>query len=685
MTKTTPTLLQRLIGLVVVMCLLISLVLAQSETKKPPHGLDPKNMDLSVKPSEDFFRYANGGWLAVTPIPPAFPSWGSFTELAEKNNDVLHEILNEAASDTKTPVGSNKQKIGDMFFTGMDSAAIEQLGPKPIEADLKQIASLKDVAELQVEIARLHRSGVGAVFNFFSGQDAKNSTMVVGVFNQGGLGLPNRDYYDGQDARSKKIREDYVGHVAAMFKLLGDDAATAEANAKSVMALEMRLAKASLTPVENRDPDRTYNKMTQQQLSELAPDFSWDRYFVGLNIGNPGDVVVRQPNFLKEVGKMMKEVSLSDWKAYLRWRLVRDAAPALSSAFVNENFQFASTLSGAKELQPRWKRILQVINGSLGDALGELYVEKDFSPQAKARAKEMVNNLLAAMREHINSLDWMDDATKQMALKKLGTFGVKIGYPDAWRDYSSMKIDRASYFNNLAQASEFAFRYNISKIGKPVDRKEWNFTTPTVNASYSSTRNEITFPAGILQPPFFDPDADDAVNYGGMGAVIGHEVSHGFDDQGSKFDADGNLKDWWTPESRKKFEERANLVVKQFSSYVAVDSLTVNGKLTLGENIGDLGGLSISYTALQNALKGKPRPLIDGFTPEQRFFLAWAQIWRRSSRPEALRLQVKTDPHSPAVFRTNGPLSNMAEFYETFGVKEGDKMMRPVDVRAKIW
>ncbi|MBI3787910.1 MAG: M13 family metallopeptidase, partial [Ignavibacteriales bacterium] len=573
MTTTATILPYRLMWLAGALCLMTTFVLAQPETKKPLHGLDPKNMDLSVKPSKDFYLYANGGWLATNAIPPAFPSWGSFTELAEKNNDVLHEILNEAASNTKATKGSNKQKIGDMFFTGMDSAAIENLGVKPIEPDLKRIVSIQDVAGLQSEIAELHRSGVGAAFNFGSGQDAKNSTTVVGIFNQGGLGLPNRDYYDGQDARSKKIREDYVNHMTAMFKLLGDDAATAEANAKNVMALETRLAKASLTPVENRDPDKTYNKMTQKQLSELAPDFSWDRYFVGLSIPNPGDVVVRQPNFLKEVGMkevgtMMKEVSLDDWKTYLRWRLVRDAAPALSSAFVNENFRFNSTLTGAKELQPRWKRILQVINGRLGDALGELYVAKNFSPQAKARAKEMVNNLLTAMREHITSLDWMDDATKQLALKKLSTFGVKIGYPDVWRDYSSMKISRDSYFENIKQADEFAFRYNISKIGKPVNRQEWNFTTPTVNASYSATRNEITFPAGILQPPFFDPDADDAVNYGGMGAVIGHEISHGFDDQGSKFDADGNLKDWWTPESRKKFEERANLVVKQFNGYV---------------------------------------------------------------------------------------------------------------------
>jgi len=471
-----------------------------------------------------------------------------------------------------------------------------------------------------------------------------------------------------------------------MFKLIGDGAATAEAEAKTVLAFETRLAKASFTRVERRDPDKNYNKMTQAQLAGLTPDFSWPEFFAGIGLSKPGDVNVGQPPFFKEVNVMMKEVPLSDWRTYLRWRLVSNAASALSSPFVNENFHFYGTiLTGAKELQPRWKRIIQIINRTMGEALGQLYVDKAFSPQAKARAKEMVNNLVAAMREHINGLEWMDATTRAAALKKLESFGVKIGYPDKWRDYSKLEIDRTSYLENLRRAAEFNFNFNMEKIGKPVDRTEWGMTPPTVNAYYSATRNEIVFPAGILQPPFFDPKADDAVNYGGMGAVIGHEISHGFDDQGSKFDANGNLKMWWSPETRKKFDERTALVVQQFDGYVAIDSLHVNGKLTLGENIGDLAGLSIAYTALEKALTGKPRMLIDGFTPEQRFFLAWAQIWRRNSTPEALRLQVRTDPHSPSMFRTNGPLSNMPSFYRAFGCADGDTMVRPDAVRAKVW
>lgn len=650
------------------------------------HGLDPSTMDLSVKPCEDFFLYSNGTWVKNTPIPPAFSSWGSFTELAEKNNEVLHQILEEAAKKSDAPKGSNLQKIGDFYATGMDSASIESLGWKPIQTDLNRIAGLKNVADVQAEIAWLHQTDAGGAFSFSSGQDLKNSNEVIGQLGQGGLGMPDRDYYVAEDEKSKKTREDYLSHIEAMFTLIGDKPQDASANAATVMAFESRLAKASRTRVERRDPDKNYNRMTPAQLAALTPDFSWPRFFEGMSVSNIGDVNVGQPEFLKEINAMLKEVPISDWKMYLRWRVVSAAAPALSTPFVQENFRFhGMILTGAKELQPRWKRIMQVINGALGEALGQVYVERTFPPQAKARAREMVGNLVASMRDHITRLEWMDDVTKKAALKKLESFGVKIGNPDEWRDYSGMNVDRITYMGNLRSASAFNTRYNLNKIGKPVNRNEWGMTPPTVNAYYSSTRNEIVFPAGILQPPFFDPEADDAVNYGGMGAVIGHEISHGFDDQGSKFDGDGNLKMWWTPETRKKFEERTNMVVQQFDSYVAIDSLHVNGKLTLGENIGDLGGLSIAYSALQKALEGKPQDKIDGFTPAQRFFLAWAQIWRRSSRPEQLRLQVKTDPHSPAQFRTNGPTSNMQEFYDAFGCGEGSKMVRPVAIRAKIW
>lgn len=649
-------------------------------------ALDPANMDLNVKPCDNFYYYSNGTWLKNTQIPAAFSSWGSFTELAEKNNEVLREILEDAAKESKAKRGSSIQKVGDFYATGMDSAAIESLGWKPIEADLKRIDALKDLEAVQVELARLQSMGVGGLFGFFSSIDAKNSSQVIGQLSQGGLGLPDRDYYLEQDEKSKKNREDYLAHVAAMFRLTGTDVAASVANAQTIMAFETRLAKASRTRVERRDPDKNYNKMTQQQLAELSPGFKWTRFFETVGWRTPGDVNVGQPDFFKEVSTMVSEIPLADWKVYLKWRLVNAAAPGLSSAFVSENFKFyGTTLTGAKELQPRWKRIRGVIDNLLGEVLGEMYVAKAFPPEAKAKALEMVNNLKDAMREHILKLDWMDDSTKAAAQKKLNSFGVKIGYPDKWRDYSKLDVDRKSYFGNLRRAAAFDVTFNLNKIGRPIDKSEWGMTPPTVNAYYSATRNEIVFPAGILQHPFFDFKADDAVNYGGMGAVIGHEISHGFDDQGSKFDADGNLKMWWTADTRKKFEERTAVLGAQFDSYTVLDSLHVNGKLTMGENIGDLGGLALAYTALVNSLRGKETTKIDGFTPEQRFFLSWAQVWRRNNRPEQLRLQVKTDPHSPSEFRTNGPMANMQEWYDAFACSPDGKMYLAADKRAKIW
>ena len=654
----------------------------QNQTK----AIDPANLDLSIKPCDDFFHYANGTWMKKNPIPAAFDDWGSFNILADHNSDVLHEILEDAAKDKSARAGSNRQKIGDFYATGMDSAAIEALGMKPIAGELDRIEAIKNIQDVQGEIDRLHFMNLNPLFGFGSEQDPKNSIEVIGEIHQGGLGLPERDYYFSEDARSKRIREEYVKHMTAMFKLIGDDTIKAAASAQSVMTFETQLAKASRKRVDLRDPDKNYNKMTQDQLTALAPVFDWKRYFTDLGWSNPGSVDVGQPEFLKEVNIMLGTVPIETWKNYLRWRVVSNSANSLSSAFVAENFHFRGTImTGAKEMQPRWKRIRGGMDYLLGEAVGEVYVAKAFPPEAKARALELVNNIKLALREHINTITWMDDATKQAALKKLDAIVVKIGYPDKWRDYTKLTIDRASYLENIRHAAHFAIQREIDKIGKPVDRTEWGMSPQIVNAYYNPSMNEIVFPAGILQPPFFDFKADDAVNYGGIGVVIGHEISHGFDDQGSKFDAEGNLKMWWTPETRKKFDERTGMLAHQFDGFVPIDSLHVNGSMTLGENIGDLGGLAIAYTAMENTLKGKKVEPIDGFTPEQRFFLSFAQVWRRNVRPERLRMQVKTDFHSPAELRVNGSLPNLQAFYDAFGCGQDGKMYLAPEKRALIW
>ncbi|HTR81220.1 MAG TPA: M13 family metallopeptidase [Bacteroidota bacterium] len=647
--------------------------------------LDPANMDLSVKPCDDFFHYANGNWIKKNTIPPAYDSWGSFNILAEQNNEVLKGILESAATDSTAPEGSNEKKIGDFYAAGMDSAAIEALGWKPIAPELTQIASLKDRHDVEKELAFLHSMNLRPVFGFGSEQDPKNSTEVIGEIHQGGIGLPDRDYYFAQDERSKKIREEYVIHMTKMFELVGDDSSTASWEANSVMSSETRLAKASRRRVDLRDPDKNYNKMSQEQLASLAPAIDWKKFFVEAGWANPGNVDVGQPEFFKEVNTMMDSLSVADWKSYFRWRVISSAANALSSPFVEESFRFRSLLTGTKEMQPRWKRIRAMVDGSMGEAVGEVYVAKAFPPEAKTRALEMVHNIKEALREHIKAITWMDDSTKDAALKKLDAIMVKIGYPDKWRDYSKLEISRSSFADDLRRSSEFAMRREIDKIGKPVDRTEWGMTPQTVNAYYNPAMNEIVFPAGILQPPFFDFRADDAVNYGGMGVVIGHEISHGFDDQGSKFDANGNLKMWWTEGTRKQFDERTAVLAKEFDGFVPIDSLHINGRQTLGENIGDLGGLSIAYTALENAIKGKKVEPIDGFTPEQRFFLSYAQLWRSLNRPERLRLQIKTDVHAPAEYRVNGPLRNLQAFYDAFGCGTDGKMYLPPDKRALIW
>ncbi|MBX7150798.1 M13 family metallopeptidase [bacterium] len=654
----------------------------------PKSGLsiDRKNLDTTVLPGTDFYQYANGGWLKNNPIPEAFGSWGSFNELRDQNNIKLHDLLDDAMK-ANAPKGTIKQKIGDFYASGMDSAGIEMVGLAPLAGEFARIDAIQSGTDLQDVIAHLHHYSLSPMFNFYSDQDAKNSNDVIAQATQGGLTLPERDYYFNADDKSKSIRAEFLTHMKKMFMLMGQDSVTAEKNAQTIMKIETRLAKASMTVVEQRDPNAIYHKMTVDEVSKLMPNFTWTKYLASVGLGDVQSLNVAQPEFFKELNTMQTAVSLDDWKTYLRWHVINMAAPYLGHAFVEQNFKFnGSVLTGQRALQLRWKRVSNTTDQRIGMALGQLYTEKYFPPRAKAKAKEMIDNLKLAMKDHIEKLQWMTDSTKVKALKKLSTFAVKVGYPDKWRDYTGLDIDRGPYILNIMRADSFEFRRLMAKVGKPVDREDWGMTPPTVNASYNPGLNTITFPAGILQWPFFNPDADDAFNYGCMGAVIGHEVTHGFDDEGRQYDADGNLKDWWLPEDEKQFNRRAKLVEEQFNQFVAVDSLHVNGKLTLGENLADLAGLTIAYDAMKKSMEGKPAPpKIDGFTAEQRFFLAWAQIWRVNMRDQTMRLLVTTDPHAPGKFRVNGPFSNMKQFKEAFGLSDSDPMVRPDSLRVIIW
>ncbi len=534
-------------------------------------------------------------------------------------------------------------------------------------------------------MATLHAAGIPALFSFQSRQDPKHSEQVIAVAGQGGIGLPDRDYYLREDSASVETRARYAAHIARTFELLGTAAAPAREAAGRILALETALARASMTNVERRDPRAVYNKMAVDSLRRLAPRFDWDRYLAGRGLPALDSINVTQPRFVHAVDSLVAAVPLADWKTYLRWKVADAAAPDLSRPFVEENFAFERVLTGADAMLPRWKRCLRSIDADLGDVLGRAYVAEQFPPEARARALRMVDNLEAALGERIAGLEWMGPETRRRALEKLQAFEDKIGYPNTWRDYAGVTLTRTTHFANRASARAWEVRRNLNKIGRPVDRGEWSMSAPTVNAFYSSSLNSINFPAGILQPPFFDPSWDDAMNYGAIGAVIGHEMSHGFDDRGRQFDAKGNLRDWWTEEDATRYKERAQKVVAQFDGYTVLDSLHLNGKLTLGENIADLGGIAVAYYALQKAQAGQAVAPIDGFTPEQRFFLSWAQVWREAVRPASMRTQVQTDPHSPGMWRVNGPLSNLPEFARAFGCRDGDAMVRPAELRAQIW
>lgn len=648
--------------------------------------LDPKNMDTTVKPGDNFFLYANGTWLKNNPIPGTETRWGSFNELQENNYKALHELLNEAAADKNAAAGSATQKVGDFYRSGMDSAVIDKAGIEPLKEEFAKIDAAADAKGIIDIIAQSYANGNSQLFGFYVGPDDKNVTKTIGQFYQGGLGMPDRDYYFSKDERSTKIREAYKKYLVTMLGLMGEDNATAEKDAADIYKLEESLAAASMTRVEMRDPYKLYNKFNVEALNKLTPNIDWKSLFQNMKIASEDSCIIAMPKFFTEVSKQLKATPVEVWKKYLKFHTLNDAAPYLASTIDQAHFDFyGKTISGQEEQKPRWKRVLNVVDGSVGELLGQMYVDKHFKPEAKQRMLELVNNLQETYAERIKRLDWMSDATKQKALAKLNTFMKKIGYPDKWRNYDALKIAGNDYFKNIEAASAFEYNYMIGKLGKPVDKTEWQMTPPTVNAYYNPAFNEIVFPAGILQYPFFDQNADDAVNYGGIGAVIGHEMTHGFDDQGRQYDADGNLNDWWTPEDAKKFTEKAGVVIKQFDGYTVLDSTHVNGKLTIGENLADLGGLAIAYEAFKKTKQGQSDIKIDGFTPDQRFFLSWAQVWRANTRPEEIASRIVTDPHSPNLWRCNGPLSNMEEFYNAFHVKEGDKMYKPAEQRAKVW
>ena len=666
-------------GLSLAFAVSASTLSAQTAPAKSQPVLDVTSMDTSVDPCVDFFAYSCGTWIKQNPIPPDQTSWSVYSKLQDDNKAILHEILENAA----TPAAdrdASRQKIGDYYAACMDEKAINAAAIKPLQTDLDRIQQLHSKREI-AEVAAAMNSD-DALFRFRSDQDYKDSTQEIAEADQGGLGLPDRDYYLKTDAKSAELRKAYVAHLQKMFELLGDKPAAAEA--QTVLRIETALAKGSLTRVERRDPQKLYHKMTARQLGALSPTFEWKTYFAKVGLPSLESLNVETPEFFKTLNTELKKENLASWKVYLRWHLVNANAPFLSSDFVNADFDFyGKTLTGAQELEPRWKRCVGYVDNDLGEALGQAYVERTFSPEAKQRAQKMVKEIEDAMGRDIESLPWMTATTKQHALEKLRTVANKIGYPDKWRDYSALTIARDDEMGNVLRAREFEFHRQLAKIGKPVDHGEWQMTPPTINAYYDAQMNDINFPAGDLQPPLFDVKSDAAPNFGDTGGTIGHELTHGFDDEGRQFDAQGNLRDWWTPEDAKAFEQRASCISDQYSQYVAVDDIKINGKLTLGEDVADLGGLILAHMAWQDDTKGEKLEPIEGFTPEQRFFIAYGQSWCGSRRDEIKRMLAAIDPHSPDKYRTNGVVSNMPEFQQAFHCKAGSPMVR--ENRCRVW
>lgn len=651
------------------------------------HGFDLASVDRSVSPCDDFYQYATGGWRRTHPLPSMYSRFGRFEEVAERNRETLRSILETAAKTANPEPGSNTQKLGDFWTSCMNDAAIESQGAAPIRADLDRIAAIQARSEVVAEIRRQHERGITPVFRFSAQNDFKASTMIIAGISQSGLGLPDRDYYLRDDEKFRNTRKEYVAHLTRMFELAGVESAKAATDAERVLNLETQLARASMARIDQRKPENTYHITPVSSLQSDAPLFDWPAYFNALGLAGLKSVNVAQPEYIREANRLLDEVALETWKAYLRWNVIDAAAPYLSSPFVNQDFAFRqTTLSGTKEIQPRWQRCVRAADANLGEVLGQEYVKRAFTPEAKAKMNELIDNLVAALREDIPTLTWMGAETQQAAQAKLEAFRRRIGYPDKWIDYQTLSVGRDSYVANVLAARAFNVRRAASRVGKPDDPNEWGgFTPSTVNASYSPTRNNITFPAGILQGPFYDPHADDAYNYGAIGMVIGHEMTHGFDDQGAKFDAQGNLRNWWTAQDLENFQKRAECIAKQYGNWRVEEGLNLQGELVTGEAIADLGGATIALRAYQKSLQGKDRVILDGYTPEQRFFLGFAQVWAQNMSSEEGRRRALTDPHAPGPARINLTVSNMPEFADAWNCPAGRPMVVAEGERCDIW
>lgn len=646
--------------------------------------IDKSNMDLSVKPGDNFYLFVNGNWVKSNPVPASKTRWGSFDVLREESSKRLRTLLEEASKNTAKD--RKTQMIGDFYASGMDSIGIQSAGITSIKADLDRIAQIKNLQSALDEIATLRTLGYGApLFRMGVGQDRKNVDQYIAQLSQGGTTLPDRDYYLKNDARSVRVREAYKIYSQQLFSLVGEDAATASASANAVMRIETALAKLQYSRVEQRDPYRTYNKFAIKDLNTTTPDMNWNNLFKVMKVNAGDSVLVDNPAFFKTADLLLGVLPLNDWKSYLRWCVLKSSAPYLTTPFVDANFKFSQVLSGQKEQTPRWQRVAGLVDGSLGEMLGQLYVERYFKPEAKQRMQNLVANLQTSFEDRIKRLDWMSEATKKRGIEKLHAFTKKIAYPDKWLEYEGVTISKNDFIGNVRRANVWEYNDMITRMGKPVDRTRWGMTPPTINAYYSPVNNEIVFPAAILQFPFFDFGADDAINYGGIGAVIGHEMTHGFDDQGRQYAATGKLEDWWTKEDADKFKTRADQVVNLYGGFTVLDTLHLNGRLTLGENLADLGGLSMAYEAFTKTKQFKEGKKIDGFTPAQRFFLSWAQVWRSNTLPETEAQLVLTDPHSPGMYRANGAVVNIDAWYDAFNIQPGDKMFIPKEKRTHIW